>query len=156
VALALGECTSSEVDEALAGSRQVWSSTASISSGSELDGCHVVVLGSATQGRLRMRHTVMADALDAQSVLAELKHVRAERGTILQLFAKAEASPDGTVRGHRHTMLTDSDLHSTRHARAAVGGLLAGLVGDPALYVSGGREPGPPGGGPVALIYEVL
>lgn len=156
VALALGECSSAQVDEALAGLRQVWSATASMSSGAEVDGCHVLVLGSSGAGRLRMRHTVMSDALDARSVLDELELIRDASGVVRQVFAKAEADPGGTVRGHRHTMLTDSDLHSTRHARAAVGGLLAGLVGDPALYVSGGAEnQGPPGGGPVAIVYEV-
>ena len=53
-------------------------------------------------------------------------------------------------------MNTDSDIHSTRHARAAVGGLLAGLVGETRLYVSGGAEgQGPPGGGPLCVVYRV-
>jgi cyanuric acid amidohydrolase len=53
-------------------------------------------------------------------------------------------------------MLTDSDFQSTRHARAAVGGLLAGLFGDPCIYVSGGAEnQGPPGGGPITVVYRV-
>ncbi len=53
-------------------------------------------------------------------------------------------------------MNTDSDLHSTRHARAAVGGLVAGLVGDAAVYVSGGAEgQGPSGGGSLCLVYRV-
>ena len=52
-------------------------------------------------------------------------------------------------------MLDDSDIHSTRHARALVGGVLAGVIGDTLLYVSGGAEhQGPPGGGPVAIIGE--
>jgi cyanuric acid amidohydrolase len=60
------------------------------------------------------------------------------------------------VRGYRHTMLDDSDVGSTRHARAAVGGLVAGLSGTGAVYVSGGAEhQGPPGGGPVAVIARV-
>ena len=46
-------------------------------------------------------------------------------------------------------MLEDTDISSTRHARAAVGGLIAGLAGTGAVYVSGGAEhQGPPGGGP--------
>jgi cyanuric acid amidohydrolase len=54
-------------------------------------------------------------------------------------------------------MNTDSDIHSTRHARAAVGGLLAGLVGDTQIYVSGGAEgQGPPGGGNLCIIYRRL
>ena len=58
----------------------------------------------------------------------------------------AEAAPTGEIRGRRHTMLDDSDIHSTRHARALVGGVLSGVIGDTLLYVSGGAEhQGPPG-----------
>jgi cyanuric acid amidohydrolase len=40
--------------------------------------------------------------------------------------------------------------------RAAVGGLIGGLSGTGAVYVSGGAEhQGPPGGGPVAVIAHV-
>jgi cyanuric acid amidohydrolase len=75
---------------------------------------------------------------------------------IVNVFAKAESSPDGVIRGERHTMLDDTDISATRHARAAVGGLLAGLAGTSAIYVSGGAEhQGPPGGGPVAVIAKV-
>ena len=72
---------------------------------------------------------------------------------LVNIFAKAEASPDGAIRGFRHTMLDDSDVGSTRHARAAVGGLIGGISGNGAVYVSGGAEhQGPPGGGVVAVI----
>jgi cyanuric acid amidohydrolase len=71
------------------------------------------------------------------------------------VLAKAEASKNGKIRGMRHTMLDDSDISSTRHARGFVGGLLAGLIGHTELFVSGGAEhQGPDGGGPVALIYS--
>jgi cyanuric acid amidohydrolase len=69
------------------------------------------------------------------------------------LLAKAEAGSTGRLRGHRHTMLDDSDISSTRHARGFVAGALAGLVGHAEIYVSGGAEhQGPDGGGPVAII----
>ncbi|MBV8576565.1 MAG: hypothetical protein JOZ58_16225, partial [Acetobacteraceae bacterium] len=75
---------------------------------------------------------------------------------LVNIFAKAEASPDGTVRGWRHTMLEDTDITATRHARAAVGGLVSGLAGTGAVYVSGGAEhQGPPGGGPIAVIARI-
>jgi cyanuric acid amidohydrolase len=74
----------------------------------------------------------------------------------VNIFAKAEASPNGSIRGFRHIMLEDTDISSTRHARAAVGGLIAGLSGTGAAYVSGGAEhQGPPGGGPVAVIAQL-
>ena len=67
-----------------------------------------------------------------------------------------DAMSDALVRGQRHTMLNDSDIHSTRHARAVVGGVLASVVGQGALYVSGGAEhQGPAGGGPLAAIVRV-
>ena len=71
------------------------------------------------------------------------------------MLGKAEASHDGKIRGYRHTMLDDSDISSTRHARAFVCGALAGLVGHAEIYVSGGAEhQGPDGGGPAALIVR--
>jgi cyanuric acid amidohydrolase len=72
------------------------------------------------------------------------------------LLCKAEASHTGTIRGHRHTMLDDSDINATRHARALVGGVVAGRVGDTRLFVSGGAEhQGPEGGGPLAVIIAL-
>lgn len=157
VALALGELDEPGLDAALAGSGQVWSTVASVSSGAELLDCQVLVLAMrGTGGRLRARHTVMRDAIDSDAVIALLATVRDEGGRVRQVFAKAEADPAGYLRGRRHTMLTDSDVQATRHARAAVGGLLAGLVGESCLYVSGGAEhQGPPGGGTVTVVYDV-
>ena len=66
-------------------------------------------------------------------------------------------SPDGMLRGWRHTMLDDTDISATRHARAAVGGVIAGITGCPAVFVSGGAEhQGPAGGGPIAIIGRLL
>ena len=106
----------------------------------------------------------MRDALDAASLrrlLREAFDLDPERDEVtisrrlLNLLAKAEASPDGRVRGERHTMLNDSDINATRHARAVVGGVLGSVVGASALYVSGGAEhQGPPGGGPVAVLLR--
>jgi cyanuric acid amidohydrolase len=74
---------------------------------------------------------------------------------VVALLAKAEAGSAGSLRGYRHTMLNDSDISSTRHARAFVAGALASLVGHAEIYVSGGAEhQGPDGGGPVAIIAE--
>jgi cyanuric acid amidohydrolase len=79
----------------------------------------------------------------------------AERGRLVAMLAKAEASHDGHLRDYRHTMLDDSDIAGTRHARAFVCGALAGLVGHAEIYVSGGAEhQGPDGGGPVAVIVD--
>jgi cyanuric acid amidohydrolase len=154
-------------DAAVLSDWRLQSGRASVSAGIELDANVVLVLGEAegSASDLRIAHTVMHDAVDAASVrrlLREQFDLDADRdATALQqrlvnLLAKAEASPDGRVRGQRHTMLNDSDINATRHARAVVGGVLASIAGHTALYVSGGAEhQGPPGGGPVAAIVRV-
>lgn len=158
VAHALGEITDAHLEAGLGGDRNVYSSVASTSAGVEVDHCEIVILGHnpRAHGRLRASHTMMDDALDAAAVQQLLERIKMEGGRIVQVFAKAEADPSGSVRGRRHTMLTDSDIHATRHARAALGGLLAGLTGEAAIYVSGGAEnQGPPGGGPVTIVWEM-
>ncbi|WP_338617383.1 ring-opening amidohydrolase [Pigmentiphaga sp. CHJ604] len=168
VAVATGEIARERVgDDSVLDDWSLWSARASVSAGIELEGNVVIVLGEA-QGSLspyRMAHTLMRDAVDAASVRAMLREsfgldpdrdAEALGQRLVNLLAKAEASPDGGVRGQRHTMLNDSDINATRHARAAVGGVLASVAGHTALYVSGGAEhQGPPGGGPVAAILRI-
>ena len=128
---------------------------ASASAGIELQHNVVLVIGmsAAATGPFVVAHDVMRDAIDAGAVRRALERTGAAPEDVVNVFAKAEASPDGRVRGWRHTMLNDSDIHSTRHARAAVGGVIASVVGRTAIYVSGGAEhQGPPGGGPVAVV----
>jgi cyanuric acid amidohydrolase len=121
----------------------------------------VIVMGNSARSTspFVIGHAVMRDAIDLSAVLQALDSVglgladAATNPRLVNIFAKAEASPDGAVRGFRHTMLDDTDISSTRHARAAVGGLIAGVAGTGVVYVSGGAEhQGPPGGGPVAVI----
>ena len=168
VAVALGELQRAQVDDsAILSGWGLYSSLASASAGIELECNVVIVLGEAvtSQSTLRIAHTVMTDAIDAASVRKLLNAVSGlnsqDDSTLLaqrvvSLLAKAEASPDGRVRQSRHTMLNDSDIHSTRHARAVVGGVLASVIGHCELYVSGGAEhQGPAGGGPVAAIIRM-
>jgi cyanuric acid amidohydrolase len=129
------------------------SAVASTSAGIELAHNVVIVMGMSAQSAspYRIAHGVMRDAIDGAAVLDVLE--RLNRAQVVNAFVKAEASPDGAVRGLRHTMLNDSDINSTRHARAAVGAVVASVIGSTAVYVSGGAEhQGPPGGGPVAII----
>ena len=157
VGYALGELDDHDLASALNGNQDVWSAVASASAGAELDRCKVVVLAqsSLTSGPLRATNVVMKDALDFGGVLGAIEDVRRNGGVVCQLFAKADPDPSGAIRGLRHTMLTDSDLNATRHARAAVGGLLAAFAGRSDIYVSGGAEnQGPPGGGPVTIVWE--
>jgi len=168
VAVALGELQRAQVDDSdILSDWGLYSSLASVSAGIELEGNVVIVLGEATtsQSTLRIAHTVMKDAIDAASIrklLQEVSGLNPEDDSallaqrVVSLLAKAEANPDGRVRQSRHTMLNDSDIHSTRHARAVVGGVLASVIGHCELYVSGGAEhQGPAGGGPVAAIVRM-
>lgn len=163
VAVALGEIAPDISDEDVLRRYDLFSKVASTSSGIELMHNVVIVLGNsgASASEFEIGHAVMSDAIDAPAVVSALSGVglgaQAKAGReLVNIFAKAEASPDGTVRGFRHTMLEDTDISSTRHARAAVGGLIAGLAGTGAVYVSGGAEhQGPAGGGPVAVIARL-
>lgn len=154
VALALGEIKNAP-ESAICKDWSLYSSVASTSAGVELLRNEVVVLGNSAEwaGDLVIGHDVMRDAIDAD---AARRVLAALGGETVAVLAKAEAAPGGEIRGRRHTMLDDSDIHSTRHARALVGGVLAGVIGDTMLYVSGGAEhQGPPGGGPVAIIARM-
>ena len=167
VASALGEIDGAVRDEQILRDWRLFSSVASTSAGIELMHNVVMVLGNSNSSAspFVIGHDVMRDSIDSAAVIAALNSVGLGLGDIagpvgrnrlVNIFAKAEASPDGTVRGWRHTMLDDSDIGATRHARAAVGGLIGGLAGTGAVYVSGGAEhQGPPGGGPVAAIARL-
>jgi cyanuric acid amidohydrolase len=72
------------------------------------------------------------------------------------VLVKCEPDRHGVVPGHRHTMLDDTDINAQRHIRGAVGGLVAGVMGDGRIFVSGGAEhQGPDGGGLIAVIAEI-
>ena len=155
VAVALGEVPVAATEAAICRDWSLFSRVASTSAGVELLRNEVVVLGNAVgwAGDLLIDHDVMKDAIDADAVRRVLARLG---GEVVAVLAKAEASPSGEIRGRRHTMLDDSDIQSTRHARALVGGVLAGVIGDTMLYVSGGAEhQGPAGGAPVAIIARV-
>jgi len=167
VAVALGEIKRSEIDDVRIGRDwSLWSGRASCSAGVELLGHEVVVLGMSPKwgGSLAIDHAVMADAIDVEPVRAAFMRLgltaqgqlsASQRQQLRAVLGKAEASHDGQLRGFRHTMLDDSDISHTRHARAFVCGALAGLIGHAEIYVSGGAEhQGPDGGGPVALIVD--
>jgi cyanuric acid amidohydrolase len=164
VASALGELQVDVREDHVLKDWSLFSSVASSSAGIELMHNVVIVMGNSASSLspFVIGHAVMRDSIDLAAVVEALGSVGLSAanaqadGRLVNIFAKAEASPDGCVRGFRHTMLDDSDVGSTRHARAAVGGMVAGLSGTGAVYVSGGAEhQGPPGGGPVAVIARV-
>ena len=167
VAVALGEVDASMVTNSVIGNDfSLYSEVASTSAGIELMNCEILLLGNSKKSisNYRIGHSVMKDAIDLEAVVKAIidaglpvKKLPTERqkSRIVNILAKAEADPSGRVRGKRHTMMTDSDINHTRHARAAVNGVIAAVVGDPMVYVSGGAEhQGPAGGGPVAAIIR--
>jgi cyanuric acid amidohydrolase len=159
VAVATGEVAAdAATDACVLADWSLNSTVASASAGIELEHNVVIVLGMSSQASsdFVMAHDVMADAIDGAAVRRALQALDIDDGSldrVANVLAKAEASPDGKVRGHRHTMLVDSDINATRHARAVTGAVVASVTGHGMVYVSGGAEhQGPPGGGPVAVI----
>jgi cyanuric acid amidohydrolase len=161
VAKALGEIGADVGEGQVLKDWGLYSSVASCSAGIELMHNVVILVGASrfSASPFRIGHAVMRDSIDLPAVMQALESVglsardARSQSRLVNIFAKAEASPDGAIRGLRHTMLDDSDINATRHARAAVGGLIGGVSGTGAVYVSGGAEhQGPAGGGPVAVI----
>jgi cyanuric acid amidohydrolase len=161
VAKALGEISAGVGEGQVLKDWTLYSSVASCSAGIELMHNVVILIGNSrfSSSPFRIGHAVMRDAIDLPAVMQALESVglsafdTQSQSRLVNVLAKAEASPDGAIRGLRHTMLEDSDINATRHARAAVGGLIGGVAGTGAVYVSGGAEhQGPAGGGPVAVI----
>ena len=168
VMVGLGEMAEEEVDEAAFFTRpDLWCGRASVSSGIEVAENEVVVFGNAAgwSSDFVIAHATMRDALDINGIYACLDQLGiAARGDnraaglerIACALVKCEPDATGAVRGQRHTMWQDGDINAQRHIRGAVGGLVAGMLGDTRIFVSGGAEhQGPPGGGLIALIAQV-
>jgi len=165
VALALGEIESFD-ESALLRDFDVFSSRASVSSGIEVDANEVIVLGNSRfwSGDLRIAHRPMADALDLGAVTGVLHDLgiegnpqiaAADVARLRAVLVKCEPDRRGRIRGHRHTMLEDTDINAQRHIRGALGGVVASVTGDGRIFVSGGAEhQGPDGGGLIAVIAE--
>lgn len=165
VALGLGEIKPDGFNDAsLLSDFSIQSPRASISSGVEVESNEVIVLGNSSHwaGNLRIAHRPMADALDIGAVVDVLSDLgiaakpqvaTADAAGIATVLVKCEPDRRGTIRGQRHTMLDDTDINAQRHVRGAVAGLVAGVIGDGRIFVSGGAEhQGPDGGGLIAVI----
>ncbi len=167
IAVALGEIempTAEQIHRDLS----LFSSVASCSSGVELDRAQIVVVGNVrgVGGRYRVGHGVMRDALDADGVWAAIRNAgldlperphHSDLGArLVNVFLKCEADPTGHVRGRRNIMLDDSDVHWHRQIKSCVGGVVASVTGDPAVFVSvAAVHQGPSGGGPVAAVVDL-
>ncbi|MEM1369904.1 MAG: ring-opening amidohydrolase, partial [Cyanobacteria bacterium P01_H01_bin.15] len=158
VALALEEIQPGQLTAAdICSNYDLYSSVASTSAGVELNNCEILVLGNSpnSYSDYRIGHSVMEHALDIDAVTRAVESAQGSLDSIVNVLAKAEASPSGEILGRRHTMLDDSDINHTRMARAVVAAVVAAAVQDPMVYVSGGSEhQGTPGGGPIAVISQ--
>jgi cyanuric acid amidohydrolase len=168
VALALGDMADDPALEAgLLTRPDLWCARAGVSTGVEVQANEIVLLGHSAhwRGPLRMACEPMADALDLPAVTRALARLglradpqlgEADRHRVAAALVKCEPDRSGQVRGSRVTMLDDTDINAQRHIRAAVGGMVSGVLGDGRIFVSGGAEhQGPDGGGLVAVIAEV-
>jgi barbiturase len=167
IAVALGEVSKLRAED-ICRNLDLYSSVASCSSGVELTQAQIILLGNkaGAGGRYRIGHAVMQDALDIDGIyeavqaagLSLPQRPRAEDlgDRLVNCFIKCEADRTGALRGRRQIMLDDSDVHHHRHAKAAVGGVAAAAIGDPAVFVSvDAMHQGPQGGGPVIAIVDV-
>jgi cyanuric acid amidohydrolase len=167
IAVALGEVTMPKAED-ICHNLDLYSAVASCSSGVELTRAQIVLLGNkpGAGGRYRIGHSVMKDALDIDGIYDAIRNAglelperpRAEDlgGRVVNCFIKCEADRSGMLRGRRQIMLDDSDVHHHRHSKAAVGGVAAAAIGDPAVFVSvDAMHQGPQGGGPVIAVVNV-
>jgi ring-opening amidohydrolase-like protein len=166
IAVALGETPMPRAEQ-ICKDLDLYSSVASCSSGVELTQAQIVLLGNkpGAGGRYRIGHAVMRDALDIDGIYDSIRSAgldlparpRAEDldGKLVNCFMKCEADRTGQLRGRRQIMLDDSDVPWHRHAKAAVGGVAAAAIGDPAVFVSvDAMHQGPQGGGPCIAIID--
>jgi ring-opening amidohydrolase-like protein len=167
IAVALGEVPMPKAEQ-ICKDLDLYSSVASCSSGVELTQAQIVLLGNkaGAGGRYRIGHAVMRDALDIDGIYDSIRNAGIElperprsedlKGRVVNCFMKCEADRRGVLRGRRQIMLDDSDVHHHRHSKAAVGGVAATAIGDPAVFVSvDAMHQGPHGGGPVIAIVEL-
>jgi cyanuric acid amidohydrolase len=164
VALALGEVAAAALNDGVIAQRmELFSSVANTSAGGELRNCEVLLFGNSEKagGDLRIGHAVLRDVIDADGVESAVRDAAGgasgpvDPSRILAIFAKAEAPPSGMLRGRRTTMLSDADINYERHARAALGAVIASVTGDAAIFVSGGTEHQcKPGEAPIAAIVR--
>jgi barbiturase len=166
IAVALGEIKMPKAEQ-ICKDLELYSSVASCSSGVELTQAQIVLLGNRPGGggRYRIGHAIMRDALDIDGIYDSIRNAGLElperprsddlKGRVVNCFMKCEADKRGTLRGRRQIMLDDSDVHHHRHSKAAVGGVAAAAIGDPAVFVSvDAMHQGPQGGGPVIAIID--
>jgi cyanuric acid amidohydrolase len=125
VAKALGEIGADVGEAEVLKNWELFSSVASCSAGIELMHNVVILVGESPFSRspFKIGHAVMQDSIDLPAVMQALESVglsaldARSQSRLVNIFAKAEASPDGAIRGLRHTMLEDSDINAPARPR---------------------------------------
>jgi cyanuric acid amidohydrolase len=121
VTLALGEVTASDLSDAVIALRtDLFSSVANTSAGGELRSCEILLFGNSDSagGNLRIGHAVLSDVIDVDGVRSAVRRAignpdaAIDPEQIVAIFAKAEAPPNGMLRGRRTTMLSDADIRA--------------------------------------------
>jgi cyanuric acid amidohydrolase len=164
-ALALGEVPPDKLtDSMICRDWNQYSGVASCSAKPGLTRTEIMVMANSPhwEGDLAINHGVLNDMLDTKTVRVVLEELGIKFSVqpteeqiqrIVAVFAKSEADPRGTIRGKRHTMLTDDDISDTRYSRCILGAVIASVIGDTSIYISTRAEHhGPLGGGTIAII----
>ena len=168
VALGLGEVPAKELtDEIIAKRLDLFSSVASTSAGGELKNCEILLFGNspAADGDFRIGHAILKDTIDSDGVRAALASAGLEfsgalSATDLQrivgIFAKADASPDGRIRGRPPRCFPTPTSITSDMPGPRLEPVIASITNDPAIFVSGGTEHQcAPGAAPIAAIVRV-
>lgn len=157
---ALGEISAADASIAnLLVRDDVYTRRGMVFSGTETRRCEAIVLGrkrGVAAGALDLRSGMLSDIVDIEGMARVVAPGSAEpisdavkaaaSGGVIAAFFKAGVSRSGTVRGRRTTVFS-SDLDPDKHMRAAASGVLAALLGDCRMFVSGGSEHQAPDGG---------
>lgn len=167
VALATGEAAAADVTDAAIGARRdLFTARCCVTPAIDLRGVEVTAFGlsKSWRGDLTLASTAFADMADAPALHGALLACgltgspqldAASRARLKLILMKGEPSRDGRIRGRRHVMWRDSDVHALRWFRASMMGLIAGQTGDTRAYIAAGAEhQGPPGGGCLAVFAE--
>lgn len=161
-AMALGELPDEAIAAALAGDPRPHGRRCMAFSGTETRHIEVVVLGEAGVGDGQHLVTAaLAQPLDRGAITRALDAAGiafGDDGLVIDpdrvpvsLF-KAGIGDDGCVAGER-TTVRSSEVAPDKQLRAAASGFVAGILGHPRAFISGGAEhQAPPGGGLFAAV----
>jgi len=166
VALALGEVPAEELsDGTICRNWNLYSTVASASSGGEQLICKVVLLGNSEESASELvgGHSVMKDALDLDGAKEAFRNAGLdfeccprprEMERVAAVFVNSGANGLATIRGKRHTMLSDYLWSfSGTIAKAVSNAVVGSFLGDTMFLNSAGYEhQGPLGANLVAVI----